>query len=226
MASYRGHLTFSTALGAAYGGLAAWEWNLDWGPACLGAGLTALGGMLPDLDSESGVPVRELSGLAAAATPFLLLHRLQYSGFTPDQILVLAGASFLLIRYAVGSLFKLLTVHRGMFHSIPAMLIAGLSVFLLYQNPVTWLRIYVALGVMLGFLSHLILDELCSVNFSGMRVHLKASAGSALKLYSSSWSATLTTYVILAGLVWLASEEMDAAHVGWHDVWAQIRRWW
>ena len=34
------------------------------------------GAALPDLDSDSGVPVRELFGVAAATVPFLLLQRL------------------------------------------------------------------------------------------------------------------------------------------------------
>ncbi len=60
---------------------------------------------------------------------------------------------------------------------------------------------------MLGFLSHLVLDELYSVDFMGLRVRLNKYAGSALKLASRSWPATLTTYVILAGLGFLALQE-------------------
>ena len=135
MASFRGHITLSAALGVAYGGLAAWQWGFEWGTVCLGAGLTALGGMLPDLDSKSGVPLREMSGLAAVAVPFLLLRRLQDSGFSVDEKLVLLGGVYLFIRYGAAGALSLITVHRGMFHSIPAMLIAGLCVFLLYHNP-------------------------------------------------------------------------------------------
>jgi hypothetical protein len=188
---------------------------MDWGPAVLGGGLTALGGMLPDLDSDSGVPVRELSSLAAAVTPFLLLHRLQSAGFSMDQTLVLLGGMYLFIRYAVGTIFKVLSVHRGMFHSIPAMLIAGLAVFLLYRHPDMDMRIFLAGGTMLGFFSHLVLDELCSVDFMGLRVRLKASAGSALKMYSSSWTATLATYVLLGGLLCLAGQELHAGGTSW-----------
>ena len=64
-------LAFSSALGATYGGVAVWHLDLDWGPAVLGAAVTAVGGLLPDLDSDSGVPVRELFALAAAAAPFI-----------------------------------------------------------------------------------------------------------------------------------------------------------
>jgi hypothetical protein len=207
MASYQGHLAFSTTLGAVYGGVACWKWHLDWGPVLLGAGLTALGGLLPDLDSDSGVPVRELSGVAAAATPFLLLGRLEAAGFSMDQILVLLGASYLFIRYAVAILFKTFTAHRGMFHSLPAMGIAGLAVFLLYHHPSTAIRLFLAGGTMLGFFSHLVLDELCSVDFMGAR--LARSAGTALKLRSHSWTATLTTYALLGGLLWLANRDLE-----------------
>jgi hypothetical protein len=217
MASYQGHLAFSASLGAAYGGLASWQWQLDWGPALLGGGLTALGGLLPDLDSDSGVPVRELSGVAAAATPFLLLGRLESLGFTLDQVLVLMGASYLFIRYAVGTLFKTITVHRGMFHSLPAMAIAGLLVFLLYHHPDGGVRFFLAGGVMLGFVSHLILDELCSVDFMGGRVRLAKSAGSAFKFYSSSWLATLMTYGLLGGLVWLVHLDLEGGS-GWQVI--------
>ena len=38
------------------------------------------------------------------------------------------------IRYGVANVFRKLTVHRGMYHSIPAMLVAGLCVYLAYHS--------------------------------------------------------------------------------------------
>jgi hypothetical protein len=38
----------------------------------------------------------------------------------------------------------------------------------------------------------------------GVRIHLNKYAGSALKLTSKSWPATLFTYVLLVGLGYLA----------------------
>jgi hypothetical protein len=202
MASYRGHLAFSAGLGAAYGGLALWQWDLDWGPALLAAGLTALGGLMPDLDSDSGVPVRELFGISAALTPFLLYPHLE--GLPLERRLVLLGWLYLFIRYVLSEIFKRWTVHRGMFHSIPALLIAGLAAYLLYPARDGRLRLFLAGGVMLGFLSHLVLDEAYSVDFTGARLRLNRYAGSALKLASRSWAATLTTYLLLAALAYLA----------------------
>src|SRR5579872_7274056 len=156
MASYRGHLAFSAVLGAGYGSLALTRWHFDWGPAALAAGLTTLGGLLPDLDSDSGVPVRELFGITAAVAPFLLYQHLRDRALTGEQTLVVLAGVYLFIRYGLSSFFKRWTVHRGMFHSIPALLIAGLGTFLLY-HPVPDdppLRLFLAGGVMLGFLSH------------------------------------------------------------------------
>ncbi len=55
-------------------------------------------------------------------------------------------------------------------------------------------------GVLIGFLSHLLLDEIYAVDFRGLRPKLNQFAGSALKFYSKSWLATLFTYVVLGGL--------------------------
>jgi hypothetical protein len=57
---------------------------------------------------------------------------------------------------------------------------------------------------MIGFLSHLVLDELYRVDFTGAKIHLNRYAGSALKFASASWSATGLTYLLLAGLAVLA----------------------
>jgi hypothetical protein len=204
VASYRGHLFFASALGAGYGAIAYWRLDYDWGVSLLGAGLTTLGGLLPDLDSDSGVPVREMFNLTAACIPLLAHESLRNEGYTPDQTLVLMGGLYLLIRFVLASLFKRWTVHRGMFHSIPAMLIAGLAIYLASHGQAQETRYYLAGAVMLGFMSHLVLDELCSVDFMGMKVRLNRYAGSAVKLWSKSVSATMFTYALLGGLVYLA----------------------
>ncbi len=208
MASYRGHLAFAGLLGAGYGSLALLQWQWDWGPALIAAGLTTLGGLLPDLDSDSGVPVRELFGVSAAVAPFLLFRRVYAEcGQSIEQTLVVLAAVYILIRYVLAHIFKRFSVHRGMFHSIPALLIAGLTTYLLYPNDDVRLRTFLAGAVMLGFLSHLILDEIYSVDFMGARLQLNKYAGSAVKFVSKSWPATLTTYLLLAWLVWLAWQE-------------------
>jgi len=204
MASYRGHLMLSAPLGAGYGALSLLNHDLDWGACLLGGGLTALGGLLPDLDSDSGVPVRELFGFTAAAAAFVAYHPLREHNWSLEQALVLMAGVYVLVRYVFANQFRRFTVHRGMFHSIPAMLIAGLAVYLVYPSQDFLLRAYLAGGVMVGFLSHLVLDELCAVDFMGVRIRLNKFAGSALKFFSPSVPATVATYVVLLALGWFA----------------------
>ncbi|MBL8798229.1 MAG: metal-dependent hydrolase [Planctomycetia bacterium] len=218
MASYRGHLTFSSILGVGYGAAALYYWELDVITAALGAGLTAASGMLPDLDSDSGVPVRALFGGAAVIIPLLMLPRLLRAQLPLEQVLLLLASVHFFVRYGASALFKKVTVHRGMFHSVPAMLISGLAVFLLYHHADDLVRYYLAGGVMLGFLSHLVLDELCSVDIVGAKVKLNQFAGTALKFFSPSWGATALTYLILACLAYTAAQEFDGART-------QLQQW-
>ena len=114
---------------------------------------------------------------------------------------------YVLIRYVCSRLFKRICVHRGMYHSIPAMLIAGLVVYLGYHSPNRPVRLLLGVGVMIGFLSHLVLDELYSVNFNGVKITLNSFAGSAVKFVSPSWMATAFCYAVLGGLMYLAYME-------------------
>ncbi len=209
MASYRGHLAFASACGAVYGGIGANPIGLSVPTALLGGGFTVIGGLLPDLDSDSSVPVRELFCLLAAFVPLLMLHRLHHSSLAQEEILLFLSGVYLTIRYGLSRIFNRLTVHRGMFHSIPALGIAGMVVFLSYQSPDLRIRLFLAGGTALGYLSHLILDELYSVDFRGVRLKLRSSAGSAFKFTSSSFFATAFTYSLFGALLYLTLWELQ-----------------
>jgi hypothetical protein len=191
-------------LGAVYGSLYVTQPEFDWGPTLLAAGFTTLGGLLPDLDSDSGKPVRELFGVMAAVVSACLYHPLLRIGMPLEQTLVLLGSVYLFIRFGVSTIFKHWTAHRGMFHSIPAMLISGLLVYLGYPNSAVSMRVYLAGGEMLGFLSHLILDEFYAIDFNGLAFKPNKFSGSALKFFSPSWPAVLTTYALLGVLGFFA----------------------
>jgi hypothetical protein len=225
MAGFYGHISTSTALGVVVGAVGVWHFHYDWGTVLLAGGLTAIGGMLPDLDSDSGVPVRELFGLAGVLIPLLLFERIRRYGLTPEQLFVLLAGTYMVVRFGVSEVFKRITVHRGMYHSIPAMLIAGLAVFLMHRPEQAIVaeelqrRVYLAIGVMTGFLSHLVLDELFAVDLMGVVPKLNQFAGSALKLKSDSWFATLLTYAILCTLGYLAWASTGSA--AWEQTWSQ-----
>ena len=99
MASYYGHTAFSTALGVVYGGGALFFLGVDMPTALGGAFLTAAAGMLPDLDGDSGVPVRALFGMASLIIQLILLRRLLRIYHLPiEQVLLVMFAAHYLIR--------------------------------------------------------------------------------------------------------------------------------
>jgi hypothetical protein len=206
MAAFRQHLLFSSTLGTGYA-LAASRAGFGWTPALLSGALCSVAGMLPDLDSDSGRPARELFGVLAAVLPLLLLHRLQDAGLTPEGVVLAAVVLYLTVRFGVAWLFRRLTVHRGMFHSLPAALIAAEVTFLAHNNLEGGGRLILAGAVFLGFLSHLVLDAGYDLRLLGHRRSLHGAAGGPLKLFSGSVPATLFTWSTLALLTYLIGVE-------------------
>src|SRR5688572_3296110 len=164
MAGFRTHITVSSTLGVGYGAAAFSLYNVPLPTCILAGGLCSVSGMLPDLDSDSGVPVRESITFAAAVVPMLMMRRFESLGLSPEAMVLAASAVYLVIRFGVAEIFKRFTVHRGMWHSIPACLVAGLLAFLICGGDNLSLRVFKAGGVTLGFMSHLVLDELWAID--------------------------------------------------------------
>jgi LexA-binding, inner membrane-associated putative hydrolase len=185
MAGYREHISVSGLLGIAYAFAAIFVFAYSPVQAAIAAVLTWIAGMLPDLDSESGRPVRELSHVTAALAPLLLLQHTQALGMGEDRAMLFCLLVYAAVRYGGAAILGKLTVHRGMFHSIPALLIAAEVTFLAYRSDDVRVRLLMGVGVGIGFLSHLVLDEMYSVQWDGLRIKLSRSAGSALKFFGS-----------------------------------------
>jgi len=185
MAGYREHISVSGLLGIAYAFASVFVFAYTPVQAAIAAVLTWIAGMLPDLDSESGRPVRELSNVTSALAPLLLLQHTHAMGMSDDRAMLFCLFGYGAVRYGGAALLARLTVHRGMFHSIPALLIASEFTFLAYRSEEVRVRLLMAVGVGIGFLSHLVLDEMYSVQWDGLRVKLSRSAGSALKFFGT-----------------------------------------
>jgi hypothetical protein len=127
----------------------------------------------------------------------MMLHRLQHWGLS-HEMMILAGAGiYLLIRFGVTALLKRYTVHRGMFHSLPAAVVFGEIAFLLTSGDDERIRLFKAGAVVLGYLSHLLLDEIYSFQFRRGRIRLKSSFGTALKLFGHDHWANISAYAKL-----------------------------
>lgn len=197
MAGFKTHITVSSLFGIGYGSAAYLMYDVPLPTCLLAGGLCGVSGMLPDIDSDSGTPVRESMAFAAAVVPMMLLNRFQQMGMSHESIILAAAGIYLLIRFGISKMLKKYTVHRGMFHSIPAALVFGELAFLLASGD-DMIRLYKAGGVVVGYLCHLLLDEIYSIEWYHGRLRLKKSFGTAMKLYGRKRWSNLSVYAKLA----------------------------
>jgi hypothetical protein len=158
-----------------------------------------LGGVLPDIDSDtSTVLTVSFTSFSLIFSFFILFSQIEH--LSTIESLLLWFAVFLFFKIFIFGLFTKLTVHRGIFHSIPA---AFLSLFFTaallnrlfsLNNQTVWL---VGSFLFMGFIIHLLLDELASLNIFSLG-GVRKSFGSAAKLYSSNLTATAALYLATA----------------------------
>jgi len=207
MADFTTHLSTSSAVGVVYGASGYLHWQMDPATCLIGAALCGLAGMLPDVDSDSGRSQREIMTFAAAVIPMLMLHRFDDMQLTHEQTAVAAGCVYILVRFGFGELFRRYTVHRGMFHSLPAALVAGLTTSLVCSCDDTSMRFFKVTAVVLGYMIHLMLDELWAIEWYRGRLRLKSSFGTAMKLVGNRWFPNVVTYGVLLAVGSLAFQD-------------------
>ncbi len=140
-----------------------------------------LGSVLPDVDLQDSRPSRAMfSGLAVFAS-FAVLFTVAARYSVVEMLIVWLGA-LVLVRYGLHALFHRTAVHRGIWHSILGALFSSVATAAVFAHVlgradgVAWL----AGGFLfIGYLTHLVLDELYSVDV--MDTRFKASFGTALK---------------------------------------------
>lgn len=209
MALFREHISVG-ALTGAIGITLLYFYAFVTDPLLLGLlfAVTAISSFLPDLDSDSGIPFYTVFGLfTLACTGAALYYALAHYSGNWYALIGIPAAALLFVWFIVGDIFKRFTKHRGIMHSVPAMGIVGLCAFLTarYFAQGDALAFWFAIAAALGFLTHLVLDEFHSeVNFEGIPFVPKKSLGTALKLFSGSWTVNLCTYLILSVLAYLA----------------------
>ena len=204
MADFKTHVSFSSAAGAAYG-TGIWLLGVPGPTSAVAGGICAIAGMFPDIDSKTSRALQETLYLLAGLVCMLVLLRLRDSDLNGDLILAVGAATFLSTKFVVGKIVAHSTVHRGMVHSVPAALIAGELTFLLSSGPDTF-RFLKAAALVIGFLSHLVLDEIYSVDIRGVRI--KKSFGTALKFVCfKKTKKNVFIYLLLCGLGYLIVHE-------------------
>ncbi len=159
-----------------------------------------IAGVLPDVDSDNAVILREVLALVAAIFPMLLLDRFRSWQWSQETIVVASALIYVIVRFGVGGFIRRTTIHRGMWHSLPAAANVGMVVYLLCDGPSEHARWLKTAAVVVGFLWHLVLDEFYAIETTLGRIRLKRSFGTAWKFFGPRQSINFLTYGITATL--------------------------
>ncbi|NWN83597.1 MAG: metal-dependent hydrolase [Halomonas sp.] len=212
MANFRTHLGVAAVGGAvvAHGGWQSGLWEA-WQALPMLA-LVTLGGILPDIDADRSRAIRLVFNLLAVLS--VVAGALMFQGrLSKPGLLMVCGAFYLGVRHLAGALFARLTVHRGIWHSLLAALFCGLATtaisyrLLAQPDTLAWSH---GLALALGFMLHLLLDELYSVDLTGARI--KRSFGTAFK--PLDWRSPGNSLVMLA---------IGANLLPWLPAWGVLR---
>jgi hypothetical protein len=200
--NYRQHIAFAGILGVVYACGASLLTGIHWLYGSVAALLATLSGLLPDLDSESGVELKGFTGILGVLAAVAVWDRLGQTNPPPAFELHLWAVvcAFVMVRHGLRRIMSRLAVHRGIGHSLPACAVWGSLTYLYYPTDRHILRLLMAVAVMAGFVSHLLLDEICSVDLRGARVN--KAFGTALKLWAPSPWTTLGVYALLSYLAY------------------------
>lgn len=158
-----------------------------------------LGGILPDIDAHKSIPGRMLFSFFALVVAFLTMFS-RAGVYSIVELSILWLVTFVAVRYVIFQLFARFTVHRGIFHSLLAAVFfwlctTNIGYYLFGMTPLNAWMAGAFVGA--GYVMHLVLDEISSVDLVGARV--KRSFGTALKIISANMKAT--SALVLATLL-------------------------
>lgn len=157
-----------------------------------------IGGILPDIDLENSKPIQIASSILSIFIPLLAVLTLLQS-LSISKMLLIWFLSSGLLHFFIFRILLHFTVHRGVIHTIPMGLLFAHSITIMFYNilGVEQLFSYLCgLFLFIGFIIHLVLDEIVSLNAFGMS--FKKSLGSALKFYDkNNLTGSILLYISL-----------------------------
>jgi len=172
--------------------------------------LGLVGGVLPDLDSDNSKPIQIFFKMISIFLPLVILLSLSHN----LPLVYMIGywlASTLVLRITLFQLFVSFTTHRGIFHSIPMGIFFAQILALVFYKYFEYSLVFSTIAggfLFFGFIVHLLLDELVSLNALGVRV--KNSFGTAMKLYDKNNPlATVILYIFIVCFFYFSPFKLD-----------------
>lgn len=164
-----------------------------------------LGSVLPDIDLKDSRPSRAMFAGLGIFFSFAVLFSVA-GKYSIIELWMLWLGTLVGVRYGVHAIFHRFAVHRGIWHSLLATVFCALFTAVVFKyilgepDHIAWL----GAGFMaIGYVTHLVLDELYSVDV--MDTRLKASFGTALKLIDvHNLRDSVVMAAAVAGLVMIA----------------------
>ncbi len=184
-----------------------------------------LGSVLPDIDLKDSRPSRAMFAGLAIFFSFAVLFSVE-SRYSIAEMLILWLGTLFGVRFVAGNVFHRFSYHRGIWHSLLAaafssFLTAAVFYWMLGRDEsVSW---FAALFMLVGFLTHLTLDELYSVDVMDTRI--KASFGTALKFIDGKHPGHTSAMAAAAVIAFLLAPSIKpfVAEVAQRPVWTALQ---
>jgi membrane-bound metal-dependent hydrolase YbcI (DUF457 family) len=224
LANFNTHFVAGAGVSTIFSGTLLAMGSIDSMEALMAFAFGTLGGLLPDIDSNHSKAI-DLGFTLFSMLITILVVFVQINRYSLIEMFILGGLLFAFLRYGVIDIFRKISKHRGMFHSVPASLIWGLIVAILVKyifdidDFISWIY---GIMVTIGYLTHLILDEIYSVDLKNRRI--KRSFGTALKFYKidTNFEAIQTGFLYLT-IFYLFSIAPDTSDL--HNILFNAEAW-
>ncbi len=182
----------------------------------------AIGSILPDIDLQNSRASQAMFSGLGLVLAFSVLFNYSWK-YSIAEMWILWVGTFLVVRFLGHSIFHKYAVHRGVFHSVLSGLFFGFLTAALFHYffgsdiTLSWLA---GTFVFVGYLVHLVLDEIYSVDFHGNRI--RRSFGTALKLFDYRHPGPTLAMAAAAAVAFLAAPPVGPflSIVGSPAVWA------
>ncbi len=209
MANFNTHLSVAAVASGLISTLCLQVGFVDSQDAMLLILMGTIGGILPDIDLQYSHPSRIIFSMLGMIFAFLWVLSAENT-LSVSELWAVGAIIYCGIRYGLWRIFNLYTKHRGAIHSVAAAALSMLATtvisFHVYgKNDFTsWLIGFV---VFIGFIIHLLLDELYSVDFMNRRI--KRSFGTALKLVDTRYAYTSSLIIVMCIGLYFVSPSAD-----------------